>query len=257
MSKPLTIDLEPYKTEELARVLAELLSIPAAFRLLLFTFTGVLVVALICNGVIVTWVQGSTLWLFLSSLYVLVVAAVLGFMAGMLRVASLILSRSEGLLKLILETSRRIALDYEKVKEGEKQIPSARELTHHVYQQIVVPAIGTAVTKSLGIFGLPLAWVYRKTIGRIVGRFSEVAFASRESASTNEPNAMETKAKRAMEIVANHAETTEARLTKVISLTGTTTRVLQRFLLRPLQFVFAMIALLALVPLGLVWYFAM
>ena len=109
MSDDLKIDLSRYRTNELAANVAEILSVPESIRTVFRTAFFAIACLILVNSLIQAFGNGGWLIGMISSVYALVIAIVLGGVLGLLRVASMLVSRSETLMQLTLQTSQEIA----------------------------------------------------------------------------------------------------------------------------------------------------
>lgn len=186
-------------------------------------------------------------WL-LSSIYALFVATALGFALGLIRVAGLLVSRSERVLQLTLETSREVSLNYRAVRSGGKRMPTSTEIVEHVYEGVILPAMETSVAKSFGIVGMPILWIYRRTIGGGV-RFL-ITRMKTASLTADDQNELERDAGQLIRAVGE----IESTLQKAQGYTCYAAGMLRKMLLYPVQLIFVLVAFGALIPLGLCWY---
>lgn len=246
------IDLSRYKTKELASAVAEILAVPESIRIVLgTTFYAILLLSIANSSVYAIGNAGLVPWL-LSTIYALVIALALGFLLGLMRVAGLMVSRSERVLQLTLETSQQVSSDYRAVLSGGSRMPTSTEIVEHVYDGVVLPAMEASVAKSFGIVGTPLLWIYRRTIGGCV-RFL-ITRMKAASLTADELNDIEREAVGLMSDIAESQLQIETSLQKAQSYTAYAGSMLRRMLLYPIQLIFLLVALVAVVPLGLCWY---
>ena len=252
MSDDAPIDLTRYKTKELASTVAEMLAVPASIRIVLGTTFYAIILVLIANSLLYAIGNPSLIPWLLSTIYALVIALALGFVLGLIRVAGLLVSRSERVLQLTLETSYQVALDYRAVRSGGSRMPTSTEIVEHVYDGVVLPAMEASVAKSFGIVGTPLLWIYRRTIGGCV-RFL-ITRMKTTSLTADEQNGIELEADGLMSDIAESQPHIEATILKAQSYTSYAGNMLRIMLLYPIQFVFLLVAPAAVVPLGFCWY---
>lgn len=252
MSVDASIDLSRYQTKELASTVAEILSVPESISMVLWTIFLALLVLVSANSMLYATGTATLLPWFLSTIYALVVASALGFVLGLIRVAGLMISRSERVLQLALETSQQVSSDYRAVRSGESRMPSSTEIVEHVYGDVVLPAMEAAVSKSLGIFGRPLLWIYRRTIGGCIRVL--IARMNAATLTANEKSEVERDAARLMSGLADNQPNVEAAIQKAHGFTTYVCSMLRKMLLYPMQIVFSLVALIAVLPLGICWY---
>ena len=252
MSDDTTLDLSRYKTSELASTVAEILAVPASVRTVLKTTCLAILLLLVANSLI--YAVGNpdlTPWL-LSTIYALVLGVVLGFALGLIRVADLILSRSERVLQLTLEISQEVATDYEAIRIGGKRLPTSTQVVEHVYDRVVLPAMEATIANSFGPVGRPLLSIYRRTIGGCV-RF----LITRMKTASLPPDAKDRvlqESTRLMGVVGENQSHIRAAIQEAQGYTEYAANMVRKMLLYPIQLAFLFIALLAIIPLGLCWY---
>jgi hypothetical protein len=246
------VNLSRYKTNELVQKVAEILSVPESVRTVLKTTLFAIVFLVTANSMLYATANRALIPWLLSTMYALAAAILFGFVLGLIRVAGLLVSRVENLLQLTLETSRAVVKDFPAIRSGAKRMPTAAEIVEHVYDGVILPAIETSVAKSFGIIGAPLLWIYRRTIGSSV-RFLLTRMKTAPP-TDDQPNELVPRTMGLMQDVADNAARIEVALTNALGYTDYASKVLRRILLYPLQVVFVLFALLALVPLGLCWY---
>ncbi len=162
------LDLSKYRSPELVDRIVELISIPKAiFKIFCFAILGA--VAFLVVGCLVFWGTDVSIWV-----RVLLVAGftLIGFLCGgLFAIVWLIqnaLTNIEGVLTIMLDTTRLAAGDYSNVRSGETELPSSGELFQQSYEQILAPSLETATKKAFGFLSRPMLWIYRRSIGSIV-----------------------------------------------------------------------------------------
>lgn len=252
MTNETKLDLSRYRTDELASKIAEILSVPEAIRTVSKTTSFATIGLLIVNILLYVFVNNAlTPWL-LSSVYALLAAVPLGFILGLVRVAGRLIDRIEDLLKLTLQTSLAVSHDYQSIQSGEKELPSAADIVAHVYNGIILPIIESTVTNSLGFVGTPLLWVYRYTIGKGI-RFLIVRMKT-SLLSDDEQAGVEKKTGEVFQAVGGSITKIENTINAALGYTQYVIQMLRRLFLRPCQFLFADVVVVALIPLALCWY---
>lgn len=252
MSDDTKIDLSRYKTSELASTVAEILAVPEAIRIVARTTFCAILLLLIANTLLYAFGNHALFPWLLSTIYALIVAIALGFALGLIRVARLLVSRSERVLQLTLETSQEVSLDYQALRKGGKRMPASTEIVEHVYDGVILPAMEASVAKSFGIVGTPLLWIYRQTIGGCV-RFL-ISRMKTASLTRDEQKEIEREADALMCAVGENHYHIESAIQKAQGYTQYAANMLRRMLLYPLQFMFVIVAFVAVIPLGLCWY---
>ena len=252
MSDDAKIDLSRYKTGELAATIAEILAVPASIRIVAWTTCCAVLLLLVANSLLYAVGNPALIPWLLSSIYALVVAIVLGFALGLIRVARLLVFRSERVLELTLEISREVSVDYQALRSGGKQVPSSTEIVAHVYDGVILPAMEASVSKSFGIVGTPLLWMYRRTIGGGI-RFL-ITRMKTASLTPEQQNELERQAEGVMSAVGEHHSETESKIQNAQGYTSYAANMLRKMLLYPLQLLFLVVALIAVTPLCLCWY---
>lgn len=252
MSDKLQIDLSRYKTKEIASTVAEVLAVPGSIRIVLWTTFCAILILEIANSLLYAIGNAALIPWLLSTIYALAVALALGFVLGLIRVAGLLVSRSERVLQLTLETSQQVSSDCRAVRSGGSRMPTSTEIVEHVYDGVILPAMEASVAKSFGIVGAPLLWIYRRTIGGCV-RFL-ITRMKTTAITADEQNDIEREADRLMSDIAENQGHIETTIQKAQSYTTYAGNMLRKMLLYPIQLVFVLVALAAVVPLGLCWY---
>lgn len=164
MTNTQKVDLSRYKAAELAASIGEILAIPATLRGIVTTVLIWSGIALLINIVLYGLFHWTPVWFTAAAVYSICVFGLLGFAHSLIGVARVFVTRIERLLKLTIETARDIAIDCRAVQAGSKRPPSAAELIEYAHTEVIIPAVETSVANSLGIFGTPLLWIYRRTI---------------------------------------------------------------------------------------------
>lgn len=130
-------------------------------------------------------------------------------------------------------------------------MPTSTEIVEHVYDGIVLPVIEASVAKSLGIVGTPLLWIYRRTIGGCV-RFLIVRMKA-ISLTPTDKNEVERAADEFMSELAEDAPHVKTNIQQARQLASGSGSMLRR-ILYSIQLIFLLVAVAAVVPLGLFWY---
>lgn len=162
------------------------------------------------------------------------------------------IDRIEDLLKLTLQTSLAVSHDYQSIQSGEKEMPSAADIVAHVYDGVILPTIESTVSNSLGFVGTPLLWIYRYTIGKGV-RFLIIRMKT-GSLTDDEQAGVEKKTGEMFQAVGGSITKIESTINAALGYTQYAIQMLRRVFLRPCQFLFAVVVVIALIPLALCWY---
>lgn len=160
------LDLKKYRTGELTEQLTELISIPGAVFKVIVTALQVVSAAagLIIILTFFTDLSGL-LWLGLS-LYLLLIALVIGLALGLLRVAYRSLGNIEAILCLIFDIAENVAVDSEQLQSGQVRPPTGSELIAQVFDDVVAPTLQKVLRAAFGLFGWPMYLIYHGTINK-------------------------------------------------------------------------------------------
>jgi len=251
MSKQ-SIDISKYQTEELQEEIIDLLSVPQAVMLLIRTAALVFLALQGINALLNYFSENSLTTTLFTSFYMLIASLVIGLALGLLLIAKRILKHSDRMLNLMLGSSQKIARDYEQVRSGEKTMPTASGIVEQVYSRIIMPAVETAVAATLGIFGTPLLWIYRRTLGGavryLIGKIQTAGLDEEDEEAIEEGGA------KLVEAVGQNAGKIELRLKTAASYTLAASDIVSRIILWPLRLGLVCLLLLALSPLAIFLY---
>ena len=251
MSKQ-SIDISKYQTEELQEEIIDLLSVPQAVMLLIRTAALVFFALQGINALLNYFSENSLTTTLFTSFYMLIASLAIGLALGLLLIAKRILKHIDRILNLMLDISQKIGRDYEQVRSGERTMPTASEIVEQVYSRIIMPAVETAVAATLGIFGTPLLWIYRRTLGGavryLIGKMQTSALDEEEAEAIEEGGA------KLIEAVGQNAGKIELRLKTAASYTLAASDIVSRIILWPLRLGFVFLLLLALSPLAIFLY---
>lgn len=165
---PAELDLAGYRSEDLVAHLVDVVSVPGAVRKVLSTTAMVGVLGIVACGLLRGTSDLSVVPWLAVSLYALVACLVLGFALGLLRVVRSALSGVQGVLETSLDITARAAGDYQQLGSGHLKLPPGEQLFAQVHQQVLVPSLERAVSRSFGVLSAPLLWLYRRTLGGAV-----------------------------------------------------------------------------------------
>lgn len=165
---PAELDLTSYRSEDLVAHLVDVVSVPGAVRKVLSTAAVATVLAAIACGLLRGMADLALLpWLAIS-VYALVACVVLGFALGLLRVVRSALAGVQGVLETSLDITTRAARDYQQLGAGRMKLPPGEQLFAQVHEQVLLPSLERAVSRSFGPLSTPLLWLYRRTLGSAV-----------------------------------------------------------------------------------------
>ena len=188
---------------------------------------------------------------FLLTIYSLMVGIVLGFVLGLMRVLSQLLGNCEKLLKMIIETAKLAAHDIAAVRAGNKKMPTATDVVTHVYEDVFLPLIEKSVAEAIGIVGVPLLWLYRLTIGS--GVRYVLAKMQAESITEDDEVAVGQVVENSLSTLADQSQYIETALDGALGVTNSASQMVRRLILLPMQLLFAIVLLIALVPMVVYW----
>jgi hypothetical protein len=240
------LDLSKYRTGALVEHLIELISIPGSLILIILT-TFLLMIAVVITVMIMFYNArlSGMMWIVTCG-YSLLCAAVLGPLLGILRLTYRGLGNTEEILKIILGIAQQAAIDNENLQSGTARMPSGPELVGQVYDGVVLPALGQAVGGAFSIFGTPILWMYRRTIG------SAVRYLLRKVEPPQLTAEQETQIQNGLEqgiaTAANYSGRIQkytSRATAVVSSIGGGLRI---YIMRPLFLLFGGLLLVAALP---------
>ena len=250
-----TLDLTKCQTCELAEEIAELINAPQAFLKILKITAYCFIACLIGCFLAYKYASLVLLVLLVACLYALLLSLGFGFAWGVLRVCSGALQNVESILRILLEITGRAAQDYEQLQTGKMKPPSTGELLRLVYRGVFVPVMEKTVAKVLGVFGVPLIWVYRRTVGWAVDRVAKRIQEQPESEAEIEmaEQAVETAEPSA---VSQYAVRIQAKTAYAADRVGSVCGSLKRYVMAPLYMMFWLALGAALIPLAIIgWLF--
>ena len=245
------LEFARYQTDALAARVAEILSVPSAVRLVFMTMCIVELMLLAVVAILYFVSNGSLLPWILCLIYVLALAAILGFALGLIRVARRFLDGSLDLCELLIEVSEQVAKDYQAMQAGDVEVPTAAEIVEQVYSGVLMPIIENSVAETMGVVGRPLLWVYGKTFGGVMRRM----LAAMAARSLDEEASKDVE-KQTEDLIRDVAKTEELgdTLRWAHSNISFATTAIQKYFLFPVQIVFWVVLVVSLVPVGCCWY---
>ena len=157
-------------TPHLVSQLTDLISVPHALhrmiRCMVATTLGSVAACLLV--VQLAGVRGGIEYLL--CVYGILVGVLLGTAVGCLRILRQSLGSLEAILRIVLETTARVAHDYRRLEAGAVTLPSTGQLVRQVYQDVAYPALQQAILQALPWLGRPLFILYRCSLGMAVAR---------------------------------------------------------------------------------------
>ena len=250
------VDLSKYQTDELVDNVSNLLSIPQSLRTVLFTILFSVGSLVIADWILFSFGENSIMGWLVSTVYLLVVGTLLGVFLGVIRVASRLIRSLEQVLVITLETSRSVANDFEEVRQGDKALPTSIEVVEAVYEGVIEQVVQKVLEKSFGLVGMPLIWIYRRTLGGGV-RFLIKRMKDNDEIVPLNSDATEQDAisQSDFEQAFRSKSSLTNGLERATGYTQFATQMVRRFLLLPLQVVFLLVAVVFLLPVVLFWQF--
>ena len=240
------LDLTKYRTRELVAHLTELISIPGAFMKVVLT-SFVLMIAVGITVMIMFWnAQLSGLMWILVCAYALLCGATLGPLLGILRVIYAGLGNIEEILKTILSITRQAANDTENLQTGAARLPSGGELVAQIYDGVLMPALEQSIEGVFSVFGTPVLWLYRRTIG------SSVRYLIRKVEPpklTEEQHAeIQQQVEQGITTTAKYSVQIEKYTDRAAEMVGTIGGGIRMYVMRPLFLAYCVLLLVAVLP---------
>jgi len=251
------IDFKKYRTPELHASLRELLNVTGIYNkssaIILLVAVGF---SLLYGNASLDRVEALRID---GEISVLVYGIVAGLVVGSMFATAEVLRQSLGnmidVVDLLLEATKRVAHDMNVVRSGDARKPSAKDIMQGVYLEVFLPIVENDVSDSLWIFGKPILFLYRFTLGRLVRRvirmLPEQAF---EPSDGRDVEAVANDTLERMQVVAEN----ETRIVDALNWTqDKVTRIggrLKLFVMLPWYTVCATVAIVFAIPLVVVWF---
>jgi len=177
------IDFSKYHTKELASRIGDLLSLPKTMgRLALLIVVCVVVGMILIYAAMKIDAQAFFVTL-LAEVYAFPACIVFAIAVWLVLLINYSLSSLTKIVDLMLETTVKVAQDYQELGEGGKKLPPMEKLVGSVHEHIFTRIIREVISSQTGFLGTPIFWVYEKTIDRMLKiaiRFVATRMASEE-----------------------------------------------------------------------------
>ena len=177
------IDFSKYRTKELANRIGDLLSLPKSIGKLVVTIFLCVVIAMILINAAMKVDAQSYFATLLAEVYGLPASILFGFSVWAVLLVRRSIAALTKIVDLLLETTTRVAADYQQLSAGNRKLPPMSQLVGAVYEHVFMHVFREAIESQTGFLGTPIYWVYRLTIDRmlkIVVRFVATRTASEE-----------------------------------------------------------------------------
>lgn len=251
------IDFAKYRTPELVKTITELLSVGEKAGQV--AICSVLVsLALVILFLILAFKSTPLLIVVVLVGYLLPAGWTAGLFLGLAEVVRRSMDGLLSIVDLLLEETANIANDVRNLRGGTQRLPEIGVLVDKVYHHVVYPVIREVVLGSLGIIGRPILWIYRLSLDRmvkiVIRRFipdspADLAEAKGELAVTRQ----------AVE-VASGIEASEDKITQRLNWTRQKVKTIggwfKLMIAGPCYLLFAVVLLLAIIPVLITCYFA-
>jgi len=184
------IDFSKYRTKELATRIGDLVSLPKTIGKLAATIV-------ICVAIVMVLIYAA-MKLDAHGFFTILLAEIYGVPASTLFAIALwiVLLVRHGLsslvkiVDLLLETTIKVATDYRELSGGGKKLPPMAKLVGAVHEHIFMSVIREVISSQTGFLGMPIYWVYRLTIHRMLGIV--IRFVATRTASEEDQEEMKT-----------------------------------------------------------------
>lgn len=247
---PAELDLSRYRSTELVENLTELICVPRSLVLVLLTATVVGFLVVVTCGLVFYLSQVTAMRALVGCAYALFAGMVLGFLLGLLRIASSALKNIETILRLLLETVRDVAADYQRYSSGAAVMPPAHELVERVYEGVLLPAIEEVVEGVFGILARPVLACYRWTIGGAVK--TVLKRTDRRWLSAERQTQVKLKAMQGLESLSRNAPGIAVYLEFAAELVSGIGRRLRRYAIWPMYAMFLILMACASIPIVII-----
>jgi hypothetical protein len=162
-----TIDYSAYRSDALARSIGDLVNVRGIYAGVFLKTLAVTLILIVIVGAFF-WSRANLPLLAIVLLYTLFAGGVIGVLLAIVQVIQKSLNNMQEIVARLLELTIQIATDFRAIQSGESELPSARELVLGTYRQIILPVVEQAITDQLWVFGRPILFLYRMTLGRLV-----------------------------------------------------------------------------------------
>ncbi|MBL8892557.1 MAG: hypothetical protein JNL67_21450 [Planctomycetaceae bacterium] len=246
------LDLKRYQTAALVEQVAEALDVGSAI-FAIFQSVALITGSLFLIANLVLYFGGAswTTWAMIA-IYVLFVAGLLGVAIGFLRVAKNYLKHTSTVLQLLIGVTRQAKSDLASVQTGKAALPTNAEIMWHAYQDVVFPTVQQVILKSGNLFSRIVFWIYQRTTERSLLRGMQADNAAVPAGATGgarpDAGSPQVELLQSIEAMADVDEKEIEATVKTAAWLKTTKDRIQRWVLLPLQVVFWLIAMAAMVP---------
>lgn len=244
------VDLTRYRTPELFDRVMNLVDLPGTLRKW-FIWLAAMVVTLLAG----TWLVFADLVSTPLLVGLLLWAAIGGFLvANFLCLCHTIdgaLSDVGGLVEVTLDTVRAAAADLGQARSG--QFPSASELVRASYRDVTLPILEKVIAERVWIVGKPLLWVYRRSLGKLIGLAIDRLPVEKLEADGGE-QLLKRHMQRAEQLHAKR-EAIERYASRLGEIAASMQRGVRKWAMRPLYGVACLLVIALLVPLAVVYWF--
>ena len=184
------IDFSKYRTKELATRIGDLVSLPKTVGKLVVT-----IVVCVAIGLVLIYAamkldgQGFVVTL-ISEIYAIPASILVGIALWLVLLIHHGLSSLTRIVDLMLETTVKVAADYQELGEGGKKLPPMDKLIGAVHEHIFTNIVREVISSQTGFLGRPIFWAYQMTLGRMLK--VAIRFVATQTASQQEKRDLKT-----------------------------------------------------------------
>ncbi len=150
------------------------------------------------------------------------------------------------ILSIVLETTGKVATDYEQLHTGKMRMPSGGELVEQVYDGVVFPVMERVVAKAFGFVGGPILWTYRRTVGLAVRTL--VKRVNSKVTNVEQEQDIATSAKEGLAAIAKYSDTINTYTSSAAQYVEGVGSTIRFYAMLPLYVLFAISLALATIP---------
>lgn len=252
------LDLKRYQTDKLVDRVADALDVGSAI-FAIFQSVALIGGSLFLGANLVLYFGGAdwTTWAMIA-IYVLLIGGLLGVAIGFLRVARNCLKHTATVLQLLVGVSRQAKADLANVRTGQAQPPTNSEIMSHAYQDVILPTVRQVILKSGSLLSRIVFWVYQLTTERSLLRGMPTEKGSGMNTAVagagNEAGSPQVELLEKIEAMAGANENDIDATVKSVAWLRSTKERIQRWVLIPLQVVFWMAAMGAIIPVFVIFW---
>lgn len=243
-------NLKKYRAPELVTRASELFDVPGSFLHWLRSVAFAVIAGVVVVGILFRDNESSVLVGTIVS-YGGIVGFVVGGLVGFARLLSAMFANIAALAQLSTEVVNVAAADFRDRKSGVEQ-PTSAQFIRAVYRDVTIPTIEQVLANRLWVAGKPLLWLHRKTLGRFIefaiDRIPDRQILGEDGESQHEEFAA------AVEQAATSKASVERRAARIESFAVWINHAIQRWMVRPLYFIAAILAFVLVVPLVVVYF---